>query len=356
MIPRSLIPGGDAAWHSNPPRPTVHTPSLLWSTLGPPPGPPSGQPRVPPVGPDMAAGPYRGIILILIAYTLMTGETVLIHHLAAEATPLQFILMRNLGCVVLVLVLARNTGWQVLRTKSVLLQVGRAALTMVSLWCLFFGFAQLPLADATAVTYTRAIFLILFAVVLLHERISPRQWMAVGAGIVGAMIVIKPTFTDWPPEYLVALAGSARNAGSMVATKALEKRDSTLTIMAWLTLLSTIACLPALVRPWPGIEAWPYMVGISILGSSGLYVGLMAIRAADLSVLAPFDYSRLIMAAGFGILVFGEMPGVATFAGAAVIVLACTAATMGAGRSKKARVKADAEAHVRLLAWKERPR
>jgi len=304
----------------------------------------------------MTTGPYRGIILILIAYALMTGETVLIHHLAEEATPLQFILMRNLGCIVLVLVLARNTGWQVLRTRSVPLQVGRAMLTMVSLWCLFFGFAQLPLADATAVTYTRAIFLILFAVVLLHERISPRQWVAVGAGIIGAMIVIKPTFTDWQPEYLVALAGSALNAGSMVATKALEKRDSTLTIMAWLTMLSTIACLPALARPWPGIEAWPWMLGISVLGSSGLYVGLMAIRAADLSVLAPFDYSRLIMAAGFGILVFGEMPDLTTFIGAGVIVLACTAATVCARRPARTLTPENVETPERLLAWKERPR
>lgn len=304
----------------------------------------------------MTTGPYRGIILILIAYALMTGETVLIHHLADEATPLQFILMRNLGCIVLVLVLARNTGWQVLRTQSVPLQVGRAALTMVSLWCLFFGFARLPLADATAVTYTRAIFLILFAVVLLHERISPRQWVAVGVGILGAMIVIKPTFTDWQPEYLVALAGSALNAGSMVATKALEKRDSTLTVMAWLTLLSTIACLPALSRPWPGIESWPWMAGISVLGSSGLYVGLMAIRAADLSVLAPFDYSRLIMAAGFGIVFFGEMPDLITFVGAGLIVLACTAATMYARRPVVTRVPPAADTQEHLLAWKERPR
>ena len=54
----------------------------------------------------------------------------------------------------------------------------------------------------------------------------------------------------------------------------------------------------------------------------------MAIRAADLSVLAPFDYSRLIMAAGFGIVLFGEMPDASTLIGAAVITLACAAATM----------------------------
>lgn len=273
-------------------------------------------------------GQFRGVILILIAYALMTGETVLIHHIGDAATPLQYILMRNIGCVALVAFLARDVGMVVFRTSTLWLQVLRALLTMVSLWCLFYAFATLPLADATAVTYTRAIFLILLAVLLLGERISARRWIAVGAGIVGAMIVIKPGFMDWRPEYLVALAGAALNAGSMVATKALERRDSTLTIMAWLTAISSVACLPALFQPWPEPALWPWMVGISVLGSSGLYVGLMAIRAADLSVLAPFDYSRLIMAAGFGIVLFGEMPDASTLIGAAVITLACAAATM----------------------------
>lgn len=275
-------------------------------------------------------GDYRGVILILIAYVLMTGETVLIHHIGDAASPLQYIVMRNIGCVVLVAFLARRVGATVFRTHTVWLQVVRAGLTMVSLWCMFYGFAVLPLADATAVTYTRAIFLILLAVSLLGERISLRRWIAVGVGIVGAMIVIKPTFMDWRPEYLVALAGAALNAGSMVATKALERRDSTLTIMAWLTAISSVACLPALLQPWPAAEFWPWMFGISILGSSGLYIGLLAIRAADLSVLAPFDYSRLIMAAGFGVVLFGEIPDITTLIGAAVITLACAAATMTA--------------------------
>jgi len=282
-------------------------------------------------------GQYRGVILIVIAYVLMTGETVLIHHIGDAASPLQYILMRNIGCIVLVAFMAREVGVVVFRTATLWLQLLRAALTMISLWCLFYGFAVLPLADATAVTYTRAIFLILLAVSVLGERISLRRWLAVGAGIAGAMIVIKPTFMDWRPEYLVALAGAALNAGSMVATKALERQDSTMTIMAWLTALSSLACIPALFQPWPAAEYWPWMIGISFLGSSGLYVGLLAIRAADLSVLAPFDYSRLIMAAGFGVVLFGEVPDVSTLIGATVITLACATATMTARDPEMAR-------------------
>lgn len=306
------------------------------------------------------AGPYRGVVLILIAYALMTGETVLIHYLGDKATPLQFILMRNLGSVVLVAVMARNVGWRVFHTQNTGLQIGRAALTMISLWCLFFGFAELPLADATAVTYTRAIFLMLLAVAFLGDRFSARQWLAVGIGIIGAAIVIKPGFMNWRYEYLVALAGSALNAGSMVATKALERQDSTLTIMSWLTMLSLVACLPALAQPWPGLSEWPWMIGISILGSSGLYVGLMAIRSSELSVLAPFDYTRLIMATAFGLVLFNQVPDLTTLAGAALIVVACAAAATHRGpppTDNETQVEnAPPRTIARLLAWRGRSR
>ena len=277
-------------------------------------------------------GRYRGIILILISYALLTGETVAIHQIGHAATPLQFILMRNLGGVVLVLILARNTGLAVFRTGTLWLQFVRAGLTMVSLWGLFYGFAALPLADATAVTYTRAVFLSIFAAVILRESVGLGRWFAIVAGVIGGLIVVKPAFSAWRPDYLIALAGAAMNAGAMVATKVLERRDSTLTIMAWLTALSMVACVPGLFAPWPPLDTWPWLLAISVLGTAGLYIGLMAIRSAELSVLAPFDYTRLIMAAGLGLVFFGESPDLVGFIGAGVITIACMAAAMSGPR------------------------
>lgn len=123
----------------------------------------------------------------------------------------------------------------------------------------------------------------------------------------GGLIVIKPVFADWDAAYLIILAGAVLNAGSMVATKALERQESTLTILSWLTGISTIACLPALFQPWPTAEHWPSLLLIAVFGSTGLWFGLLAVRAADLSLLAPFDYSRLIMAGLFGFMLFGEV-------------------------------------------------
>lgn len=278
--------------------------------------------------PAVMSGRYRGIVLILIAYVLMTAETAAVHHLGAAITPLQAILMRTLGGVVLVSVLARDVGIAVFQTATLWLQFVRTGLTMVSLWCMFYAFAALPLADATAVTYTRAVFTGVFAVLILREQVGKTRWLSIVAGILGGMIAVRPAFAAWRPDYLIALAGSALNAGSMVATKVLERRDTTLTIMAWLTALSLLASLPAVASPWPGVEAWPWLLVIAVTGTTGLYAGLLAIRATDLSVLAPFDYTRLVMAAVLGLLCFGEWPDARGFIGATIITIACLAATI----------------------------
>ena len=273
---------------------------------------------------------FRGILLMMLSYVLITGETVALHRIGHAATPLQLTLVRNLGGMVLVIFLARDIGLEVFRTQHLWLQIVRGVLTVVSIWALFISFAALPLADATAVTFTRGVFLALMAVTILGEKTNFPRWFSIVAGVIGALIIVRPAFATWRPDYLIALAASALNAGAMVATKALERNDSVLTVMAYVTAISLIACSPGLFSPWPGIEMWPWLLAIAVLGPAILYVGLLAIKAADLTLLAPFEYTRLIMAAGFGLVLFGELPDAAGLIGAGVITAACAWAALSA--------------------------
>jgi drug/metabolite transporter (DMT)-like permease len=273
---------------------------------------------------------YRGILLILISYALLTGESVAVHQIGRNATAIQFALLRSVGSLVLVAVLSRRIGLDVLRTHHLWLQIVRGGLTVVSIWCIFYGFAVLPLADATAVSYTRGVFLSILAALILREQVNMARWAATALGLLGCLIIIRPAFETWRPDYLIILAGAGLNAGAMIATKVLERRDTALTVMAYMSLISFVACLPSVFSPWPDATAWPWLLAIAILGPGALYVGLLAIRAADISVIAPFDYSRLIMAAGLGFAFFDESPSLADFAGAAVITSACVWAAASA--------------------------
>jgi len=274
---------------------------------------------------------HRGILLFLLSSCLLAGEVIAIHRVGEAASFLQLSLLRNAGGLILVAVLARKIGWAVFRTKSLSLQFLRAILTVTSMWAIFFGFARAPLTDATAIMYTRAIFLTLLAWLILGECLDRRRWTGVLLGVLGGLLIIRPAFQSWDISYLVVLAASILNASAVVVTKLLSRKDSDLTVLAYVSAISLVCSIPGLALPWP-LELSPWLVAIAVLEPLAFYVGQVAIRFADVSALAPFDYSRLVISAVVAFFVFSEVPNTGSIAGATVIVLVTIWVAVSVGR------------------------
>jgi drug/metabolite transporter (DMT)-like permease len=274
---------------------------------------------------------HRGILLFLLSSSLLAGEVIAIHRIGEAASFLQLSLLRNAGGLVLVALLARKVGWAVFRTQSLSLQFLRATLTVVSMWAIFFGFARAPLTDATAIMYTRAIFLTLFAWSILGEQLDRRRWTGVLVGVLGGLLIIRPAFQAWDISYLVVLAASILNAGAVVVTKLLGRKDSDLTVLAYVSAISLACSMPGLALPWP-LELSPWLVAIAVLGPLAFYVSQVAIRFADVSVLAPFDYVRLVISAIVAFAVFSEAPNISSIAGATIIMLVTAWVAVSVGR------------------------
>jgi len=274
---------------------------------------------------------HRGILLFLLSSCLLAGEVIAIHRIGEAASFLQLSLLRSTGGLVLVALLARKIGWEVFRTKSLSLQFLRAILTVASMWAIFFGFARAPLTDATAIMYTRAIFLTLLAWAILGERLDRTRWIGVMVGVLGGLLIIRPAFQGWDISYLAVLAASILNAGAVVVTKHLSRKDSDLTVLAYVSAISLACSAPGLALPWP-LELTPWLIAIAVFGPLAFYVGQAAIRFADVSVLAPFDYSRLVISAIVAFFAFSEMPNIGSIAGATIIVLVTTWVAVSVGR------------------------
>jgi drug/metabolite transporter (DMT)-like permease len=274
----------------------------------------------------------RGILLFLLSSSLLAGEVIAIHRIGDAASFLQLSLVRSAGGLVLVALLARKTGWAIFRTKSLVFQLLRGALTVASMWAIFYGFARAPLTDATAIMYTRAIFLTLFAWSILGEQLDRRRWAGVLVGILGGLLIIRPAFQAWDISYLVVLSASILNAGAVVVTKVLGRKDSDLTVLAYVSAISLTCSIPGLALPWP-VELTPWLVAIAVLGPLAFYVSQVAIRFADVSVLAPFDYVRLVISAFVAFVMFSEAPNSSSIAGATIIALvtAWLAVSVGPG-------------------------
>ena len=153
-------------------------------------------------------------------------ETAMIHHIGSRGSAMQLSLLRGGAGVTLVVLLSGATGWSVIKTDQLPLQLLRGFVSALYLWVLIYSFAHMPFADATAISYTQAAYIVLaFSALILNERVTTLRWIATAIGIVGALLIIKPAFLDRNVVYLVVLLGTSLNGLACVLNKYLQRPE-----------------------------------------------------------------------------------------------------------------------------------
>jgi drug/metabolite transporter (DMT)-like permease len=202
------------------------------------------------------------------------------------------------------------------------LHILRAFVGLAGMMCSYYAVSHLPLATATAISFTKPLFLIVLAVLFLGETVRWRRWAATAAGFVGVVIVARPGSDVFDPAMLVALAGSFLIADVAVLVKKLSRSDRNATILFYYGGITTvIAAIPAyFVWLTPMGTEWPELIFIGASASFGQYCTLRALRVGEASAVMPFDYTRLVFAGLFGYVFFAEMPDGWTLVGVSVLV------------------------------------
>jgi len=209
--------------------------------------------------------------------------------------------------------------------------VVRAAIKLAALVAFYAAFARANLADATAIMFTAPLFLTLGAWLVLRERLDLLRVLAILAGFCGALIIIRPGQGDPSPALLFALGGAAMIAVSQLMLKVMSRRDDTRTLVAWnLVVTVPLAVLPALLV-WQ-TPNWDILALLALQGGLGALNMAMLTRAFSLteaSRLAPIDFLRLPVVALLAFVAFGEVAGINTWIGAAVILSGTLLVTLG---------------------------
>lgn len=262
-----------------------------------------------------------GIALLSVMDALIKG--------AVESLPvLQVALLRYLvgSAAILALAAWRRPGWP---TREALLANGvRAILVVITATSFFYALGRLPLAETLILSFVSPAFTVLFAAILLGERVGPRILVSLVAGFAGVAVIVagglggegaRETSLSGVAAVLVSAVGySATN----VLLRARAQRDPLLVIVAIQTLV------PAAILAGPGWWVWRMPEGsgwlllgaIGLLGVAGHLVLARAYAAAEAARLAALEYTALIWAVLFGFLAFGEVPGGFAWAGGALIL------------------------------------
>ena len=225
-------------------------------------------------------------------------------------------------CVFVALLVRRAGILQTARTTRPWLQATRAFVAVIEAGAFVLAFRYLPLADAHALGAASPLIVVALAVPVLGEKVDLRRALAVVVGFVGMLVVVRPGFAalSWP--LLIPLAAAFLWALYQILLRLCARTDSSDTTLLWSAAVGLLASSfvgPFNWTPMTG-TAWGFMVVISLLGALAHLALTKAMQFAEAAAMQPYSYTLLVWATVLGALIYGDIPDVWTFAGAALIV------------------------------------
>ncbi len=265
----------------------------------------------------------RGIILMTLSASFWVMMNAVIKEVSTDYHPAQILFFRNVVILpVMIPFLMAAGGFWTLKTKRPWGHLARSVCGLVSMTCLVIAIAAMPLSDVVAISYAAPLFITMLGALVLGEDVGIKRWAAVAIGFGGVLVMTDPT-GDFRWEALVMLLGAFSFSLTVVIARQLSTTEPSAVVVFYFALFSSI--VTGLLMPWfwvdpPDITAWTLLLGAGVLGALTQITLVAGIRAAPVSVTAPFDYWSLVMAAGIDIAIWGLFPAMTTIAGALIIV------------------------------------
>lgn len=280
-------------------------------------------------------GPVRSGIWMSISAITYVISIAIGRYLAPSIEVFQIAFLRNAFAIVFMMPWLINVGLGAMRTKQIGKHVIRGFMSSTNVTLLFAAVALIPIADMSAINFLQPVIGAAIAGFVLGEVAGRKRWLAILLGFAGALLVIRPGFTEFNLGMAYALGSAIAGALVSIMIKTLVRSDPPDTIAAWLFVTQTLILLVPTLFVWqmPSIEEWGLFVFIGAMSVILQRTYNRGIQAADISIAMPFNFTRLIWAALLGWLVFAEFPDVWTWVGGTIIFVSAVWLTR-LGRNK----------------------
>lgn len=265
-----------------------------------------------------------GVLWMVLAVSALTGMFAVAKHLMQSLPVFEVGLFRFLMSLLFYLPWLFSNGIGALKTGRPGAHFVRGFFGATSLLAGIYAVHNMLLADATVLTFTIPLWSILFAALFLGERIRLRRSLATAAGFAGVIIMVQPQ-TGIEPAAMVALFAAILATGAITTMKSLTRTEPTGRIVFYFLLYGTlITGAPAMyLFQMPNTTEWAWLFLLGVLGSSGQFFLTRAYAAGEMTIIAPFDFTRIIIAVILGYFIFNEAPDIWGLIGAAIIMCSC---------------------------------
>lgn len=270
--------------------------------------------------------PLRGIAYMLLSACGFSAMSVTGKWLTADYDVPQIIFFRALFVLLPTLVLIRmQKNPALLRTRNWRGHFWRSMVGTISMFCLFYSFHLLPLADAVAINFMGPVFSTLFAIVILREPAYRRHWIALGAGLAGVLVMTQPGAGAVNWLGIGVAFGSALTYGmAHMHIRRLGRTESPLTTVYIFAVFAL--GVSALLLPWFWRQPSVGDLGLMVVTGLCAFIGQLFLTKAYLyapaATISPFNYTGLIWGIIFGNLLWDEQPTPQILCGAAIVMAA----------------------------------
>lgn len=260
-------------------------------------------------------------------WALAASATTALIHLTmrwVELHPFLVVFWRNAVCLLLIMpwvVMAR--AWRA-EPGALPRHAFRGVVNTAAMITLVMGLTRIPFAEATALTFASAPFVLFGSIIFLGERPGPSRWLSASLGLLGVLIVSPPGVGWLGSGGMLVLLSAALFAAAFLVGKAQTRVAGNLSILFYLYAALSVFSTPlaASVWQWPDTTALALIFLMALIAIFAHYAFIAALRFADTSYLALFDYLRLIWGAMIGVLIFNESLEPSLIVGGVLIVIA----------------------------------
>jgi drug/metabolite transporter (DMT)-like permease len=266
----------------------------------------------------------RAVLTMLAAVAVFSAMDAGLKLLSAHYPPFQVAALRGGASLPLVLAWALSTaGWRTLLRVRWPLHLLRGAMGVAMMASFVYALRTLPLATAYSIFFIAPLLITALSVPFLGERVGPRRWIAIGVGLLGVIVLLRPSGEGMLSlAALAVLLAALMYAVSAITVQLLARTDSTQAMVVWVMALMTLGA---------GAIAWPHWValrppdlwliaGVGVAGALGQYAITEAFRLGEASLLAPLEYTALVWGVVLDATLWGVLPDSITWIGAAIII------------------------------------
>lgn len=278
-----------------------------------------------PIQPELNAT-TRGMLWMLLSGLCFVCMTVVVRYVgtgvpAVEAAFLRYVFGILFLLPVIFQVLSgrtKVTKWRLLTIRGVLHAIG------VTMW--FFAMARIPIAEVTALSYLTPVLMTIGAALFFGERLFARRILAIGFGLLGVFVILRPGFSEISIGQIAQVATAPLFAASMLMTKRLADTEKTSVIVASLTVVCALALLPGAVALWvpPTPAQYALLALTALLATAGHFTLTNALKLAPVAVLQPVSFLQLLWATLFGIMLFNESVDKFVLLGGLILIVSTT--------------------------------